>query len=212
MPAKNQFYGELLKQNVNPEVFFSMFNADTGITAAQLALILGLSTTELAALELLGDLSATEVGYLDGVNPAAQPASKAVIADANRDVNSLRRILLGLNGASGYAGQMTLHDGQNPGASEDLTYALLAQLAANVPAGGSYTCDGDDDTAGTLDIVTGLGTVTSYNVMILRSGVPIFSDQAISESGGTITVADGGATYAITTGDVILWQAIGTLA
>ena len=94
--------------------------------------------------------------------------------------------------------------------------ASAAQLnAAGGNAGtvkaGSYTADGDDDTAGTLDIDTGLSSVTSYSVQILRSGVPIFSDQAISESSGTITVADGGATYVITSGDVINWNAVGVV-
>lgn len=76
--------------------------------------------------------------------------------------------------------------------------------------GGSYTAVTADDTAGTLDITTGLTTVSSFVVYILRAGVPIYSDQAVSESGGTITVADGGATYAVTADDVINWLAIGS--
>lgn len=76
--------------------------------------------------------------------------------------------------------------------------------------GGSYTAVSADDTAGTLDITTGLTTVSSFVVYILRAGVPIYSDQAVSESGGTITVADGGATYAVTADDVINWLAIGS--
>ena len=75
--------------------------------------------------------------------------------------------------------------------------------------GGSYTAVTADDTAGTLDIVTGLTSVSSFVVFILRSGVPIYSDQAVSESSGTITVADGGATYAVTADDVINWIAVG---
>lgn len=76
---------------------------------------------------------------------------------------------------------------------------------------GAYTAVAGDDTAGTLDIVTGLATVSSFVVQILRSGVPIYSDQAISEASGTITVADGAATYAVTAGDVINWIAVGAL-
>lgn len=76
--------------------------------------------------------------------------------------------------------------------------------------GGSYTVVTADDTAGTLDIDTGLTTVSSFVVQIFRAGVPIFSDQAVSESGGTLTIADGGATYALTADDVINWIAVGS--
>lgn len=76
---------------------------------------------------------------------------------------------------------------------------------------GTYTAVAGDDTAGEKDIDTGLTTITSYTVQILRAGVPISSDQVISKSGGTITVADGASTYDITTGDVINWIAVGAL-
>lgn len=75
-----------------------------------------------------------------------------------------------------------------------------------------YTAVAADDSAGTVDIETGLGAIRSLHVMIYRSGVPLYSDQAVSFSGGTITVADGAATYALTAGDVIDWQAAGDLA
>lgn len=71
---------------------------------------------------------------------------------------------------------------------------------------GTYTADSDDDTAGTLDIDSGNASATSFIVQIYRSGVPIFSDQAVSMSAGVITVADGAATYDITNGDVINWM------
>jgi len=75
---------------------------------------------------------------------------------------------------------------------------------------GTYTAVAADDTAGTKSIATGLTTVSGYIVQIYRSGVLIFSDQAVSASGGNIVVADGGATYALTAGDVINWVAFGT--
>lgn len=81
---------------------------------------------------------------------------------------------------------------------------------SGVVRAGSYTADSDDASAGTLDIDTGLSSVTSYIVQILRSDEAVSSDQGISESGGTITVADGGATYAVTDGDVINWIAVGS--
>lgn len=77
--------------------------------------------------------------------------------------------------------------------------------------GGSYTADADDDTAGTLDIVTGLSSVSSFNVQIRRAGVDVTADAVLTEADGTITVADGAATYSITDGDVIAWLATGTV-
>lgn len=88
--------------------------------------------------------------------------------------------------------------------------ALRAVLGSNKAcAHGAYTAVAGDDSAGTLDIDTGLDSIESLNVLILRSDVPVYSDQDVSYSGGTITVADGAATYAITAGDVIHWQAFG---
>lgn len=84
---------------------------------------------------------------------------------------------------------------------------LRDETEAAAMASGSYTAVAADDTAGTLDLVTGLDAVTSFGVQIFRSGVPLYSDQAVSESGGTITVADGAATFVITAGDVINWWA-----
>lgn len=74
---------------------------------------------------------------------------------------------------------------------------------------GTYTAVAADDTAGTKSIATGLSSITAYIVQIYRSGVPLFSDQAVSVSGGNIVVADGGATYALTAGDIINYVAIG---
>lgn len=74
---------------------------------------------------------------------------------------------------------------------------------------GTYTAVAGDDTAGTVSIATGLSSITSFLVQIFRSGVPLFSDQAVSASGGNIVVADG-ATYALTAGDVINYLAIGS--
>lgn len=79
----------------------------------------------------------------------------------------------------------------------------MDKLAAH----GKYTAVTADDTAGTVDIDTGLAAADACIVMIYRSGVPIFSDQAVSISAGVITVADGGSTYALTAGDVIVYWA-----
>lgn len=76
---------------------------------------------------------------------------------------------------------------------------------------GAYTAVAGDATAHSAAIPTGLTTVTSFMVQILRSGAVVTADAAVSEAAGSITVADGGATYAVTAGDVINWIATGTV-
>ena len=101
---------------------------------------------------------------------------------------------------------------------KDLIAAGLTAAVTTAKAGdtgtikaGNYTCDGDDDTAGSVAIATGLSSITSFQLSIYRSNVQIFLDQVISISGGTITLADGAANYAITSGDVLRWTAVGAL-
>lgn len=94
------------------------------------------------------------------------------------------------------------------GSSGSLKFGTVAQTGC--VRGGSYTAVAGDATAGEVDIVTGLTSVDTFQVQILRAGVPISSDQVITESGGTITVADGASTYDVTAGDVFNWTAVGT--
>lgn len=75
---------------------------------------------------------------------------------------------------------------------------------------GEYTVVTADDTAGTKAIDTGLSNIDVAIVQIARANVIITADAAISHSAGTLTVADGAATYALTANDVIRWIAIGT--
>lgn len=75
---------------------------------------------------------------------------------------------------------------------------------------GAYTATAADATANAATIDSGLSSIDAISVMILRSDVPIFSDQDITVSGGNIVVADGAATYAVTAGDVIHWIAVGS--
>ncbi|OFX13611.1 MAG: hypothetical protein A2W00_04435 [Candidatus Eisenbacteria bacterium RBG_16_71_46] len=74
-------------------------------------------------------LDATELGYLNGSGTTVV-ASKAVIADANKDVVGARQATLGVNGAAGVAGQLNVRDGQNPGSVASVVYADVAKLAA----------------------------------------------------------------------------------
>ena len=91
-------------------------------------------------------------------------------------------------------------------AASALTIGGMAQASVK---GGSSTAVAGDDTAGYKDIATGLTSITTFVVQILRSGVPIASDQVYTATGGTLRVADGGATYAVTAGDVFKWIAVG---
>lgn len=88
-----------------------------------------------------------------------------------------------------------------------LKYNTVAFTGAVV--GGSYSVTAGDDTANTKAITTGLSTITTQVVQVLRSGKNVASDIAISVSGGTLTVADG-STYVLTSGDVIKWIAVGS--
>lgn len=93
-------------------------------------------------------------------------------------------------------------------------YGALAKAPADQGvnlkiAAGAYTAVAGDDSAGAATIDTGLSSVRTFFVDILRSDVSVKADADLSVSGGTLTVADGSATYAVTAGDVIHWLAIG---
>lgn len=85
----------------------------------------------------------------------------------------------------------------------------IAGTPINFPTSGAHTVTSGEATATTLDIVTGLTTVNAQVVQVLRSGAVVTADAAISASGGTLTVANGGATFTLTAGDVINWIAMG---
>jgi hypothetical protein len=73
---------------------------------------------------------------------------------------------------------------------------------------GSYTVVAGDDTANTVDIDTKLSSVTTAVVQVIRAGKVATGDAAVSFAAGVLTVANG-ATYVLTTGDVLNWIAVG---
>ena len=75
-------------------------------------------------------------------------------------------------------------------------------------AGGQRTATSGEGAANTLDIATGLDTISSAIVQVIRAGKVATSDAAVSWTGGTITVANG-STFDLATGDVINWIAVG---
>lgn len=93
-------------------------------------------------------------------------------------------------------------------ADGDVIEILRDEVEAAAFVRGAHTVTAGEDTANTVDIVTGLDNITALFVQIYRSGVDINSNQAVSYSGGTITVANG-ATYVLTAGDVLHWLALG---
>ena len=94
------------------------------------------------------------------------------------------------------------------GASGSLKYGDVAQTGC-VRAGAHVATSGEAS-AGTLDISTGLSSVATFIVQVIRSDVDVHEDAVITESGGTLTVADGAATYSVTASDIVTWVAVGT--
>lgn len=95
--------------------------------------------------------------------------------------------------------------------------AILAASVANQIAGtasgkkvhgAAYTVVADDDTAGTVTIATGV-TIAAKIVQVFRANIDVTGDAVISTSAANLTVADG-ATFVLTTGDVINYFVFGT--
>ena len=111
-----------------------------------------------------------------------------------------------INAESG--GSITLASGA------DLTLATGATFSVNGAAqksvvGGIHTVSAAEAAAHTLDIVTGLTTLTTFIVMVLDTGnneITVGAD--ITDTTGTLTVADGGA-FAVTENYLVHWFALG---
>lgn len=79
----------------------------------------------------------------------------------------------------------------------------ITNLQAVAGGSGEYTVLSADDTAGTVDIDTGLTAIAGFIVQIYRAGVNVMQDAVVTVTGGVMTVADGASTYALTADDVI---------
>lgn len=77
---------------------------------------------------------------------------------------------------------------------------------SKLPECGQHTVTSAEATANAASIATGKVAATAFHVQIFRSGVNVMSDAVVSISSGVLAVADGGATYNMTAGDVINWQ------
>lgn len=74
-------------------------------------------------------------------------------------------------------------------------------------AEGVATASAQNATDNYIDIDTGLGAVTTLQVMIVRSNIVQFKDQVVTITAGVIRVADGASTYQVTANDKIYWWA-----
>ncbi|WP_300535746.1 hypothetical protein [uncultured Mameliella sp.] len=92
----------------------------------------------------------------------------------------------------------------------DVTAAMIAAGSnTGTIVAGTHAVTSGEETAGTLDIDTGLTSITAHFVQVLSGGAAATADAAISASGGTITVADGAATLDLAENDVVHWIAVG---
>jgi len=75
-----------------------------------------------------------------------------------------------------------------------------------LPEVGAHTVTSTEASSNAATIVTGKPSAAAFIVQIFRSGANVTADSVVTLSAGTLTVADGGATYNMTSGDVIHWQ------
>jgi len=91
----------------------------------------------------------------------------------------------------------------NRAAQDALLGTLLKGLGGLYLSAGTHSVTAGEETAGTLDIDTGMASATVFNVQIYRSDVMVMEDADITMVAGVLTVADGSVTYAVTENDVI---------
>lgn len=77
-----------------------------------------------------------------------------------------------------------------------------AQASIEGVARGTHTVTAGEETAGTLDIATGLTTVIGFIVQVYRADI-LLTAYDVSEATGTLTIATNGTDYVVTENDVI---------
>lgn len=90
---------------------------------------------------------------------------------------------------------------------------IIAPLPSDERTGGissgTHVVSAAEDTAGTLDIQTGVSQIESHQVEVYSAaGAKKDDDQVVTFSGGVLTVADGAVTVLAAT-DVIHWSVKG---
>lgn len=143
-----------------------------------------------------------KLGTYDGTLGENIDELLALLADPDSDSSS---------GAQAGGG---LLDEMSPAAVSQLRVELEALKDASDAGGdgvayGFHTVTAGEDTAGLVNIVTGLAdtSVANIAVTVTRAGSIVTNDLVITEpSAGTIRVADG-ATEDVVAGDIIAWFA-----
>jgi len=186
-----------------------------GTAAASKAVVLdaskGIATITSATITTLTapTVNATNVdagasGAAGSVDVFPSTASKGKLTITCADQTGDTAVTVNAN-AMGQATAVNLAD---PGATT--SYVCQTKLATcDLIAGGSHAATAANASAGTVSIATGLNSVLSFSVMILRSGAAVTGDAAISVSSTSLVVADG-STYTLTEADVIKWIAVGS--
>lgn len=78
--------------------------------------------------------------------------------------------------------------------------SIQSALASEVKD--SHVVTADEETAGSVDLATGLTSVNGFLVQVYRSDI-LLGSYDVSESEGTITVATNSTDYVVTEDDVI---------
>jgi len=100
--------------------------------------------------------------------------------------------------------EVTLLNNMNPAAQRSALGTEL-QTTQNTVASvvrGTHTVSAAEESAGTLDIATGLTTVAGFIVQVYRADI-LLTAYDVSEATGTLTIATNGSDYVVTEDDVI---------
>jgi len=98
---------------------------------------------------------------------------------------------------------MTISTAQEGNINKSMKALQDVSFGSVLASRGIHTVTAGEQTANTLDITTTFTAATGFIVQIYRAGVNVTEDSIISLSSGVLTVADGGVTYSVTTGDVV---------
>lgn len=97
----------------------------------------------------------------------------------------------------------------NRAAQDSVLGTRISLLDSQAIVRGSYTAVTADDTANKMVIASGLAAIAGWMVQIYRAGVDVTADAVVTVASTTnLQIADGGATYSVTAGDVlkyIIW-------
>lgn len=133
------------------------------------------TTLDMAELAALNGISATELGFIDGVTAGTAQASKALVVDANKDIISLRNV--GATnydaGASGTAGSVdvfpvTAAKGKLAVTCTDQTGDTTVSLVAGAMAAARTITIPDPGAAASVLMTTGTATAASVDTAELN--------------------------------------------